>query len=178
MGSDGCPCTCERTDAEGTVLHIDGGKPMQLDGPIVLCGRSDNDTQRGYNGRLSQLAIFDTALSPLQVYYAYKQVSPARGSSASVLSWQGSLNGTLRSKSGWLDDHLKVLCDAEQACMRFVEWLTLSTCCHASHSQLRRRQHLPLDSHTPSQATPSGCLETGLHASSAKKCKVTSKSRS
>lgn len=48
---------------------------MHLEGPIVLCGRSDNDTLRGYNGRLSQLAIFDTALSPLQVYYAYKQVT-------------------------------------------------------------------------------------------------------
>lgn len=47
---------------------------MQLDGPIVLCGRSDNDTLRGYNGRLTQLAIFDTALSPLQVFYMYKQV--------------------------------------------------------------------------------------------------------
>jgi hypothetical protein len=48
---------------------------MLLDGPIVLCGRSDNDTLRGYNGRLTQLAIFDTALSPLQVFYIYKQAS-------------------------------------------------------------------------------------------------------
>ncbi len=48
---------------------------MQLDGPIVLCGRSDNDTLRGYNGRLTQLAIFDTSLSPLQVFYIYKQVN-------------------------------------------------------------------------------------------------------
>ncbi|EIE21984.1 hypothetical protein COCSUDRAFT_56427 [Coccomyxa subellipsoidea C-169] len=54
------------TDASGNPLHIDGGGPMQLDGPIVLCGRSDNDTLRGYNGRLTQLAIFDTSLSPLQ----------------------------------------------------------------------------------------------------------------
>ena len=61
-------------DSAGNVLHIDGGKPIKLKGPIVLCGRSDNDTLRGYNGRLSQLAIWDEALSPLQVYYIYKQV--------------------------------------------------------------------------------------------------------
>lgn len=65
-------------DASGNVLHNDGGAPLQLDGPIVLCGRSDNDTLRGYNGRLTQLALFDTALSPLQVFYIYKQVLPWR----------------------------------------------------------------------------------------------------
>ena len=65
----------------GTNLHIDGGAPMRLDGPIVLCGRFDNDTTRGYNGRITQLAIFNRALTPVQVYAIFQQ---ARLYSASV----------------------------------------------------------------------------------------------
>ena len=61
-------------DAAGQALHVDGGARMRLDGPIVLCGRSDNDTTRGYNGLLTQLAIFDSALTPVQVYEIYQQV--------------------------------------------------------------------------------------------------------
>lgn len=61
-------------DAFGNVLHVDGGAPMNLNGPIVLCGRSGNDTVRGYNGRLTQLAVFDAALTPVQVYEIFRQV--------------------------------------------------------------------------------------------------------
>ena len=47
---------------------------MNLSGPIVLCGRSSNDTVRGYNGRLTHLALFDQALTPLEAYAIYMQV--------------------------------------------------------------------------------------------------------
>ena len=67
-------CCNVRTDIDGHTLSVDGGKPMNLTGPIVLCGRSDNDTARGYEGRISQLAVFDNALTPLQVYTLYRQV--------------------------------------------------------------------------------------------------------
>ena len=57
----GCPHVA---GSNGTVLHNDGGAPMNLSGPIVLCGRSSNDTVRGYNGRLTHLALFDQAITP------------------------------------------------------------------------------------------------------------------
>lgn len=47
---------------------------MNLTGPIVLCGRSTNDTTRGYNGRLTHLALFDQAITPLEAYAIYTQV--------------------------------------------------------------------------------------------------------
>ena len=56
------------------MLHNDGGAPMNLSGPIVLCGRSGNDTVRGYNGRLTHLALFDQAITPLEAYAIYMQV--------------------------------------------------------------------------------------------------------
>ena len=56
------------------MLHNDGGAPMNLSGPIVLCGRSSNDTVRGYNGRLTHLALFDQAITPLEAYAIYMQV--------------------------------------------------------------------------------------------------------
>ena len=55
------------------MLHNDGGAPMNLSGPIVLCGRSSNDTTRGYNGRLTHLALFDQAITPLEAYAIYMQ---------------------------------------------------------------------------------------------------------
>ena len=61
-------------DEMGNVLHNDGGAPMDLSGPIILCGRSTNDTVRGYNGRITHLALFDQALTPLETYAIFKQV--------------------------------------------------------------------------------------------------------
>lgn len=40
----------------------------------MLCGRSTNDTLRGYNGRLTHLALFDQAITPLEAYAIYQQV--------------------------------------------------------------------------------------------------------
>ncbi|CAK0785312.1 hypothetical protein CVIRNUC_008519 [Coccomyxa viridis] len=65
------------TGSNGTVLHNDGGAPMNLSGPIVLCGRSSNDTVRGYNGRLTHLALFDQAITPLEAYAIYMQGLPS-----------------------------------------------------------------------------------------------------
>ncbi len=73
-------CRCAAADADGQALHVDGGGRMRLGGPIVLCGRSDNDTSRGYNGALTQLALFDGPLTPVQVYEIYQQVRLELGS--------------------------------------------------------------------------------------------------
>jgi hypothetical protein len=53
---------------------MDGGAPLQIDGKITLCGRSDGEAQRGYSGLLSELALFDTALTPDQAAYIYNAV--------------------------------------------------------------------------------------------------------
>ena len=55
---------------------------MNLTGPIVLCGRSTNDTARGYNGRLTHLALFDEAITPLEAYAIYMQVPFLPGTTA------------------------------------------------------------------------------------------------
>jgi hypothetical protein len=47
---------------------------MSLNGTIVLCGRSNNMTERFFDGRLTQLAIFDSALTPDAVGYLYRLV--------------------------------------------------------------------------------------------------------
>ena len=62
-------------DGMGNMLHNDGGAPMDLSGPIILCGRSTNDTVRGYNGRITHLALFDEPLTPLETYAIYNQVT-------------------------------------------------------------------------------------------------------
>ena len=56
------------------MLHNDGGAPMNLSGPIILCGRSTNDTIRGYNGRITHLALFDKALTPDETSAIHDQV--------------------------------------------------------------------------------------------------------
>ncbi|KAL3149191.1 hypothetical protein ABBQ32_002019 [Trebouxia sp. C0010 RCD-2024] len=61
----------------------DGGRPMMLDGKVVLCSHSDATFSangsisapgsRHYNGGISKLSIFDTALSPLHVQALHNQ---------------------------------------------------------------------------------------------------------
>ena len=55
----------------------DGGRPMMLDGKIVLCTHSDPSLPRHYNGGISQLSIYDTGLNPEQVQALFNQVSQA-----------------------------------------------------------------------------------------------------
>ena len=54
---------------------MDGGKALEIDGDIVLCGRSDETAQRGYTGSLAELAIWDTAITAAQVSEIYTAVS-------------------------------------------------------------------------------------------------------
>lgn len=61
--------------SDGVMRNIDGGQPMNIDGKIVLCGRSDRDMTRGYSGQLAELAIWDGSLSSAQVAAIYHEVS-------------------------------------------------------------------------------------------------------
>lgn len=47
---------------------------MQIDGEMVLCGRSDETAQRGFTGSLAELAIWDTAITAQQVSAIYRSV--------------------------------------------------------------------------------------------------------
>ncbi|KAK9823790.1 hypothetical protein WJX72_005525 [[Myrmecia] bisecta] len=68
--------------SDGFLKTVDGGGPMDLGGPIILCGRSTDDQQRDYDGRLTQLSIFDAALTPSQVASLYRQNQPVLSSAA------------------------------------------------------------------------------------------------
>eukprot|EP00967_Tisochrysis_lutea_P056465 scaffold71317_cov31-Tisochrysis_lutea.AAC.1 len=46
---------------------VTGGAPADLDGPITLCGRSDLSLERFFTGQLSNLMLFDTALTEDEV---------------------------------------------------------------------------------------------------------------
>ncbi len=48
-------------------LQVTGGAPAWLDGPITLCGRVDQDPERAFTGALSNLMLFDVALTSVQV---------------------------------------------------------------------------------------------------------------
>lgn len=71
-------------DVTGQQHDINGGNPMFLDGPLVLCARSSNatNTSRTLNGRLTQFSIFDQALNATQVQILYQQVSHTFGTNA------------------------------------------------------------------------------------------------
>ena len=47
--------------------QVDGGRAIYADGPITLCDRADRTPGRGFDGRLSQLAIYDAALTESNV---------------------------------------------------------------------------------------------------------------
>ncbi|KAK9839475.1 hypothetical protein WJX81_004373 [Elliptochloris bilobata] len=55
-------------------FHVDGGDPMNITSDIVLCGRADHAPGRTFNGLISQLAIFNDALSAFQVRQMYAAV--------------------------------------------------------------------------------------------------------
>ena len=50
-----------------TDVELDGGGSLALTGPLLLCGRYDNEPSRAYEGGLAQLMVFDAALLPGQV---------------------------------------------------------------------------------------------------------------
>ena len=47
--------------------NLSGGSPIHVDGDIVLCGRSDLAADRFFDGRITQFAIFDNALTSAAV---------------------------------------------------------------------------------------------------------------
>ncbi len=57
------PCTAPYR----CLLQVDGGDPMQLDGTLVLCVRSDDPSERHFDGKLAYLGLYDTPLNPQQI---------------------------------------------------------------------------------------------------------------
>ena len=77
---DGAPRSLRMTPlnaagSDGIARSVDGGKPLEIDGDMVLCGRSDDTAQRGYTGSLAELAIWNTILTAQQVSAIYTSVS-------------------------------------------------------------------------------------------------------
>ncbi|DBB09176.1 TPA: hypothetical protein ACH3X3_007776 [Trebouxia sp. C0006] len=79
MSLDGTQVAYQAADqfyvgANGSVFTgSDGGRPMQLDGQIVLCDHSDSTIPRNYDGALSHLSIYDNALNYSQVLALFHQ---------------------------------------------------------------------------------------------------------
>ncbi len=44
-------------------FQISGGRPISVDGPIVLCDRADHLPGRTFDGKIAQLSIYDAALT-------------------------------------------------------------------------------------------------------------------
>jgi hypothetical protein len=69
-------------------FHLDGGAPVAQAMDIVLCGRSDAAASRFFDGRVSQLALFDSPLTPPAVAALYRAGSggrePMRGASSAA----------------------------------------------------------------------------------------------
>eukprot|EP00216_Chloropicon_sp_CCMP2111_P006625 CAMPEP_0198234118 /NCGR_PEP_ID=MMETSP1446-20131203/211_1 /TAXON_ID=1461542 ORGANISM="Unidentified sp, Strain CCMP2111" /NCGR_SAMPLE_ID=MMETSP1446 /ASSEMBLY_ACC=CAM_ASM_001112 /LENGTH=1741 /DNA_ID=CAMNT_0043914847 /DNA_START=161 /DNA_END=5386 /DNA_ORIENTATION=- len=56
-------------------FRVDGGvQPMDINDGIYLCGRSDRDSKRHYDGKLAHLSIFDQPLGNEQVAAMYNAV--------------------------------------------------------------------------------------------------------
>lgn len=51
--------------------EIDGGDPIYINKAIHLCGRSDKNKKRHFDGSLSKLSIFDYALNKKQIKMMY-----------------------------------------------------------------------------------------------------------
>ena len=43
--------------------QVDGGAPMDIDGALVICDRSDLLTGRTFDGSVAQLSVYNAALS-------------------------------------------------------------------------------------------------------------------
>jgi len=58
-------------DAEPLGFGVDGGDPFTPNGRLKICGRSDANPDRHYTGRLAELEVFDSYLTPDQVFAKY-----------------------------------------------------------------------------------------------------------
>ena len=82
-------CLKHAADGNGVLFTSnDGGRPMRLDGNIVLCDHSDVNFPRGYNGALRQLSLYDSGFNQEQVYALYQQVSKSSAASACKVACQ------------------------------------------------------------------------------------------
>ena len=45
---------------DGYPVQVTGGGPMQLTGDVILCSRSDDDSQRHFDGKLAYLGLYGT----------------------------------------------------------------------------------------------------------------------
>lgn len=55
-------------------MEIDGGDPLFLGGPLLLCGRYGGPASRAYGGQLANLAIYDGALNSAEVMTLFDMV--------------------------------------------------------------------------------------------------------
>ena len=58
----------------GTEYHVDGGDAMNMTGSIVLCSRSDDPSERHFDGNLAYLSLWDQVLQDQQVAALYAAV--------------------------------------------------------------------------------------------------------
>ena len=58
--------TAQLTDPQ-PFFSVSGGDPIHLNGSVVLCGRTDQASDRFYHGNVAQFAIFDQALTSQSV---------------------------------------------------------------------------------------------------------------
>lgn len=83
------------TDELGNTKTATGGFPINLDGPLYLCSRSDREPTRFFDGSVAQLSIFDASLTPDQV----KSLYTSDYSSLSSLSGQQQAASMLKGSS-------------------------------------------------------------------------------
>ncbi|EFJ44556.1 hypothetical protein VOLCADRAFT_95156 [Volvox carteri f. nagariensis] len=84
--------------------EIDGGDPLTLGGPLLLCGRYGGPYSRAYGGQLANLAVFDAVLDATDVATLYDMVRDQDAVPSPVLPirrhpWYGS---TLLTPPEWL----------------------------------------------------------------------------
>ena len=49
--------------APQTFFDVSAGDPLDIDGPVMLCGRSDQLNARFFDGKIAQFSLFDNALT-------------------------------------------------------------------------------------------------------------------
>ena len=82
-------CVLKGSETSSAFPGTDGGRPMMLDGKMVLCSHSDPTFNRHYNGGIAQLSIYDSALQPAEVRALYNQVSCGLQAATQLLqSWR------------------------------------------------------------------------------------------
>ena len=76
-------------DSPQSYFNLSGGLPIQVDGDIVLCGRSDLAADRFFDGLITQFTIFDNALTSAAVrdWPLPRSSAGTAGSGVPIASW-------------------------------------------------------------------------------------------